>query len=70
MWQQWVCGLSTTDKTNIVCFIITMLVSVIGMLILVKLKTLLKETWKTQISCIVFLDVIGVLILIYRLANG
>lgn len=59
--------MSVTDRTNIVCFIITMIISVICIIIAKKMKL---PIWKFQIGWILLMDVIGVALLISRLSHG
>ena len=65
--QWWLYSLSVTDRTNIVCFIITMIISLIVILAIIKLKL---PIWKIQIGLVLFEDFIGVLLLISRLTSG
>lgn len=67
MREWWIYELTVTDRTNIVCFIIVMLLSVICLWIAKKMKL---PIWKFQIGWILFMDVLAVLLLITRLANG
>lgn len=67
MRKWWLYELTVTDRTNIVCFIIVMLLSVICIWIAKKMKL---PIWKFQIGWILFMDVLAVLLLITRLANG
>lgn len=63
----WFQKLTVTDRTNIVCFIILMIISAVGILLAKKMKL---PIWKFQIGWILFMDVLGVLLLIARLTNG
>lgn len=65
--QWWLHELTVTDRTNIVCFIIVMLISVVCIAIAEKMKL---PIWKLQIGMILFYDAIGVLLLVIRLTNG
>lgn len=59
--------LSVTDRTNIFCFCILMIVSMICIVIAKKMKL---PIWKFQIAWIVCMDIIGVVLLISRLQHG
>lgn len=63
----WLYQLSVTDRTNIVCFVIVMVISVICIVIAKKMKL---PIWKFQIAWILLMDVIGVVLLVSRLSNG
>lgn len=56
--------LTPTDKLNIICFVILMVISVICLIIAKKMKL---PCWKFQIGWILFMDLLGVLLLISRL---
>lgn len=60
----WLYQLTVTDRTNIVCFIIVMLISAICIGVVLKMKL---PIWKFQIGWILFNDVLGVLLLVSRL---
>ena len=63
----WLYQLTVTDRTNIVCFIILMVISVICIVIVKKMKL---PIWKFQIGWILFMDALGTLLLVSRLING
>lgn len=67
MKKWWLYELTVTDRTNIVCFIIVMVISVICIWIAKKMKL---HCWKFQIGWILFMDLLGVILLITRLMNG
>lgn len=67
MAEWWIYQLSVTDRTNIVCFVILMIISVIGIVIVKKVKL---PVWKFQVGWILFVDIIGVALLMTRLSNG
>ena len=52
------------DKLNIVCFTIFMIISVICLVIAKEMKL---PCWKFQIGWILFMDLLGVMLLISRL---
>lgn len=60
----WVSQLSGTDRLNIVCFIITMLISAGVMAVILKMKL---PIWKLQLGWVIFMDILGVILLITRL---
>ncbi len=57
--------MTPTDILNIVCFVIVMIVSVICIIIAKKMKL---PIWKFQIGWILFMDVLGVILLVSRLS--
>ena len=59
--------LSPTDILNIVCFVITTIVVVAGILIAKKMKL---PCWKFQVAWIVLIEIIAVFLLVSRLING
>lgn len=61
MKEYWLYQLTVTDRTNIVCFCIFMVISAICTLIAIGQKRPLAVLW------ILFMDVLGVLLLITRL---
>lgn len=63
----WLQELTVTDRTNIVCFIILMIVSAICIGFAKKMKL---PIWKFQIGWILFMDFLGILLLVTRLASG
>ena len=63
----WIYEANATDKTNVVCFIIVMIISIICIIIAKKMKL---PIWKFQIGWILFMDFLGVLLLVTRLASG
>lgn len=63
----WLYQLTVTDRTNIVCFIIVMLISAVCIVVAYKMKL---SIWKAQIGWILFNDVLGVLLLISRLKGA
>lgn len=63
----WVNALTMTDRTNIVCFAITMVVSFICITVAYRMK--FEGIWKFQIGWILFLDIIGVVLLVTRLTG-
>ncbi len=67
MAEWWLYQLSITDRTNIVCFLILMIISVIGIVIVKKMKL---PVWKFQVGGILLMDIIGVALLVIRLSNG
>lgn len=67
MGEWWLYQLNVTDRTNIVCFIIVMIISAICIAIAKKMKL---PIWKFQIAWILFMDVIGVALLVSRLSNS
>ena len=58
--------LSPTDILNIVCFVITTIVVVTGILIAKKMKL---PCWKFQVAWIVVIEIIAVFLLVSRLTN-
>lgn len=58
--------MTPTDILNIVCFVIVMIVSVICIIIAKKMKL---PIWKFQIGWILFMDVLGVILLVSRLSD-
>lgn len=56
--------MTTTDWLNIICFVLTMAVSVVCIIVAKKMKL---PIWKFQIAWILLLDIIGVILLITRL---
>lgn len=56
--------MTATDKLNIVCFAILIVISIICIVIAKKMKL---PCWKFQIVWILFMDLIGVFLLISRL---
>lgn len=56
--------MTATDKLNIVCFVILIVISIICLVIAKKMKL---SCWKFQIVWILFMDLIGVFLLISRL---
>ncbi len=67
MRQWWLYQLSVADRTNIVCFVIVMIISVICIAIVKKMKL---EIWKFQIGWILLMDLMGVVLLVSRLNHG
>lgn len=65
--EWWLYQLSITDRTNIVCFLILMIISVIDIVIVKKMKL---PVWKFQVGGILLMDIIGVALLVIRLSNG
>ena len=63
----WLYQLTVTDRTNIVCFIIVMLISAVCIGVAYKMKL---SIWKAQIGWILFNDVLAVLLLISRLKGA
>lgn len=63
----WLYQLTVTDRTNIVCFIIVMLISAVCIGIAYKMKL---PIWKFQIGWILFNDALGVLLLVSRLKGA
>lgn len=57
--------MTQTDILNIVCFVIVMIVSVICIIIAKKMEL---PIWKFQIGWILFMDVLGVILLVSRLS--
>lgn len=57
-------GLTPTDKLNIICFLIVTIIAVVCMGIAIKMKL---PIWKFQVVWITIMEVIGVLLLIFRL---
>lgn len=66
MKQCWYFQLTVTERTNIFCFIIVMLISVVCFMIAKKKKL---PCWKFQIGWILFMDLLGVFLLLTRLIN-
>lgn len=66
MHKWWLHQLNATDRTNIACFVIVMLISVICIVITKKMKL---PVWKLHIGWILFMDLIGVALLISRLSH-
>lgn len=58
--------LSPTDILNIVCFVITTIVVVVGIVIAKKMKL---PCWKFQVAWIVVIEIIAVFLLVSRLTN-
>lgn len=56
--------MTATDKLNIVCFVILIVISIICLGIAKKMKL---SCWKFQVVWILFMDLIGVFLLISRL---
>ena len=56
--------LVVTNITNIYWFMAVMFTSIIGLVVVTYLKL---PVWKLQVAVVLFLDVIGVLLLIYQL---
>ena len=63
----WLYSLSVTDRTNIVCFIIFMMISATLTGVVIKMKL---PTWKLQMVSILLHDFAAVILLIVRLTNG
>lgn len=63
----WLYSLSVTDRTNIVCFIIFMMISATLTGVVIKMKL---PIWKLQIVSILLHDFAAVILLIVRLTNG
>lgn len=64
MQNWWLNTLTVTDRTNIVCFIILMTVSAVCAIVVKKMKL---PFWGLQIAWIIFMDILGVLLLVTRL---
>lgn len=64
----WLYQLTVTDRTNIICFTVVMILSVICIIGVIKLPP--REFVKTRIAWILLMDVIGVCLLISRLSGG
>lgn len=58
--------LAPTDILNITCFGILTIVALIGIVLATKMKL---PVWKFQVAWISFIEIIGVILLIYRLTN-
>lgn len=65
--NRWMYEVSVTDRTNIVCFAIVMIISVACIWIAKKMKL---PIWKLQIAWILLIDAIGAVLLITRISNG
>lgn len=63
----WLYSLSVTDRTNIVCFIIFMMISATLTGVVIKMKL---PIWKLQMGSILLHDFAAVILLIVRLTNG
>lgn len=63
----WIHSLTATDKLNIICFAIVMLISGVCILVAKKMKL---PIWKFQIGWILFMDILAVVLLIARLTHG
>ena len=63
----WLYSLSVTDRTNIVCFIIFMMISATLTGVVIKMKL---PIWKLQMVSILLHDFAAVILLIVRLTNG
>lgn len=67
MREWWMYQLNVADRTNIICFVIVILISVVCIAIAKKMKL---SIWKFQIGWILLMDLIGVALLISRLNHG
>lgn len=67
MEEWWLYQLSITDRTNIVCFVIVMLISIICIVVLKKMNP---YYLRFRIMWVVLMDIIGVVLLVTRLSNG
>ncbi len=67
MWEWWMYQLNVTDRTNIICFVIVILISVVCIAIARKMKL---PIWMFQIGWVLLMDLIGVALLISRLNHG
>lgn len=67
MKQWWLQGLTVTDRTNIACFLITIAISIICIVVLKKMKP---QFMRFRIAWVLLMDVIGVALLVTRLTNG
>lgn len=56
--------MSVSDKTNIICFVFVMILSIVCILLAHKMKL---PYWKFQIGWIVFMDALGAALLVSRL---
>ncbi len=65
--EWWLYSLNVTDRTNIVCFIIFMMISIALTIIVLKMKL---PVWKIQIGLILLHDFAAVILLIARLTSG
>lgn len=65
--EWWLYNLNVTDRTNIICFIIFMMISIALTIVVVKMKL---PVWKLQMSMILLHDIAAVTLLIARLING
>lgn len=63
----WLYKLTVTDRTNIVCFCITMTIIAAGMIIVKKVHL---NCWKIQIGILIIYEIVAVLLLTVRLLNG
>ena len=63
----WLYSLNVTDRTNIVCFIIFMMISATLTGVVIKMKL---PIWKLQMGSILLHDFAAVILLIVRLTNG
>ena len=59
--------MTPTDWLNVVCFVIVEALAVSGIIIAIKMKL---PVWKFQVGWIIVMAALGVLILVFRLANG
>lgn len=66
MHKWWLYQINVTGKTNIVCFVVVMLISIICIMAAKKMKL---PVWKFQIRWILFMDLVGVPLLISRITH-
>lgn len=63
----WLNELTVTDRTNIVCFIITIAVCIGGLIVAIKMKL---PCWKFQVGWIVLMIIFSIFLLTTRLMHG
>lgn len=56
--------MSASDKTNIICFVVVIILSILCILLAKKMKL---PCWKFQIGWILIMDVLGITLLINQL---
>lgn len=67
MTDWWISKLTVTDRTNIICFCIIIVISAICIFIARKKKL---PVWKLQIGWIFAMDFLSVFLLVTRLIHG